>query len=300
MRRLDTIDLRLLRVFITLVEAGGFAGAQVTLNLSQSTLSTHLSDLEKRIGGSLCIRGRKIFLLTDLGKFTYEAAIKLFLDIDDFRYRVGSANGRLTGRLRIGIVDGVVSSPVMGLQRAISRMLKPGFDIFIDLIQAMPLELEQAVADGRRDVVIGPFAQRAPGVVYKPIVREPHRLFCGRAHPLFDLPDQAITRVQIEQTRMSVRSYRQLEDLYRIGHPKAGASVLQMEAQTMLILSGHYVGFLPCHIAEPWTVAGCMRAILPQVYAFDSQHFVAFPRGAEKVQLIATFISCLQAETAGA
>ena len=51
MRRLDTIDLRLLRVFITLVESGGFAGAQIALNLSQSTLSTYLADLEKRIGG---------------------------------------------------------------------------------------------------------------------------------------------------------------------------------------------------------------------------------------------------------
>ena len=41
MRRLDTIDLRLLRVFIALVDARGFAGAQITLNLSLSTLSMH-------------------------------------------------------------------------------------------------------------------------------------------------------------------------------------------------------------------------------------------------------------------
>ena len=40
MRRLDNIDLRLLRVFVTLAEAGGFADAQIVLNLSSSTLST--------------------------------------------------------------------------------------------------------------------------------------------------------------------------------------------------------------------------------------------------------------------
>jgi Bacterial regulatory helix-turn-helix protein, lysR family len=55
MRRLDTIDLRLLRVFIALVDANGFPGAQITLNLSPSTLSMHLADLEKRIGGRLCV-----------------------------------------------------------------------------------------------------------------------------------------------------------------------------------------------------------------------------------------------------
>jgi hypothetical protein len=42
-RRLDNIDLRLLRVFATLVEAGSFADAQIALNLSQPTLSTHLA-----------------------------------------------------------------------------------------------------------------------------------------------------------------------------------------------------------------------------------------------------------------
>jgi DNA-binding transcriptional LysR family regulator len=295
MRRLDTIDLRLLRVFITLVESGGFAGAQIALNLSQSTLSTHLADLEKRIGGQLCIRGRKSFRLTEIGRSTFEAAKKLFLNIDDFRYSIDAAQGRLTGRLRLGIVDGAVSSLHLGLQHAIGRMLKPGVDISIDLIQATPLELEQAVAEGSRDIVIGPFSQRAPGVVYKPLFREPHRLYCGKTHALFAKSDGTIDRPQIQQARLSVRAYRHMDDLYRIGHPRAAASVLQMEAQVMLILSGHFIGFLPCHIAEQWVASGEMRAILPNSYAFDSQHFVAHLRVAERMPIIKAFLeaSCL-------
>ena len=38
--------------------AGGFTDAQVALNLSASTLSTHLASLERKIGGRLCERGR--------------------------------------------------------------------------------------------------------------------------------------------------------------------------------------------------------------------------------------------------
>ncbi len=89
MRRLDNIDLRLLRVFVVLADAGGFAEAQITLNLSQSTLSTHLSELEKRIGAQLCLRGRRKFRLTDVGQATYDAARKLFADLDDFQARIG-------------------------------------------------------------------------------------------------------------------------------------------------------------------------------------------------------------------
>jgi LysR family transcriptional regulator, transcriptional activator for bauABCD operon len=290
MRRLDTIDLRLLRVFITLVESGGFAGAQIALNLSQSTLSTHLADLEKRIGGQLCIRGRKTFRLTEIGRSTFEASKKLFLNIDEFRYSIDAAQGRLTGRLRIGIVDGAVSSPDLGLQHAIARMLKPDVDISIDLIQATPLELEQAVAEGSRDVVVGPFLQRAPGVIYKSLFREPHRLYCGRDHPFFLKSDAAIDRAQIEQARLSVRAYRHMDDLYRIGHSRAAASVLQMEAQVMLILSGHFIGFLPCHIAEQWVAGGDMRPVLPNSYAFDSQHFVAHLRTSEAMPIIKAFL----------
>ena len=107
MRRLDNIDLRLLRVFLTIVEAGGFADAQISLNLSSSTLSTHLASLERIIGGQLCDRGRRGFRLTALGQSTYNAATLLFADIDTFQARIGRDRGRLVGRLLIGIVDGV-------------------------------------------------------------------------------------------------------------------------------------------------------------------------------------------------
>jgi DNA-binding transcriptional LysR family regulator len=293
MRRLDTIDLRLLRVFITLVDAGGFAGAQIALNLSQSTLSTHLADLEKRVGGTLCVRGRKAFRLTELGTTTYAAAEKLFRDIEDFRFTIGSVSGRLTGRLRLGIVDGVVSSPVLGLQHAIGRLLDPHSDVFVDLVQGTPLDLEQAVANGGRDIVIGPFSQRAPGVVYKPMWREPHLLYCGRTHPFFDRPDREITRADIEKARLAVRGYRQLEDLFRVGHPKAAATVLQMEAQLMLILSGHYIGLLPCHIADGSVARGEVRAVLPRTYNFESQHFAAYRRRDAKLPLVHRFLASL-------
>ncbi|WP_421914147.1 helix-turn-helix domain-containing protein [Mesorhizobium sp.] len=60
MRRLDNIDIRLLRVFVALADSGGFADAQITLNLSQPTLSTHLAELEKRIGAQLPSRAQAV------------------------------------------------------------------------------------------------------------------------------------------------------------------------------------------------------------------------------------------------
>jgi DNA-binding transcriptional LysR family regulator len=290
MRRLDNIDLRLLRVFVVLADAGGFGDAQITLNLSQSTLSTHLAELEKRIGAQLCLRGRRKFRLTDVGQATYDAARKLFADIDDFQARISAASGGITGRLKIGLSDGVFTSPHLSIQKVVSRLMKPDFDVFIDLFLGIPSELEQRLTDGDRDIVVGPLSQMAPGIVYRPFYEEPHYLYCGKGHPLFARRDSNIDKQAIDQSRFAVRGYRQFDDLYRVGHPRASASIVHMEAQLMLILSGHFIGFLPEHYAERWVDDGLLRAIKARTYTFNSIHHIAYRKSDEDRPLIQAFL----------
>ncbi len=61
---LSDLDLRLIRVFLAIVDAGGISSAQATLNVGQSTISTQLATLETRLGYRLCERGRGGFALT--------------------------------------------------------------------------------------------------------------------------------------------------------------------------------------------------------------------------------------------
>ena len=294
MRRLDTIDIRLLRVFMALVEGGGFPAAQVALNLSQPTISTHLTALERNMGGPLCARGRAGFRLTPLGEATLSAARQLFADIDAFRLRITEFNEQLVGRLRIGIVDGVVSEPSLGLQATIGRFARRAPGVFLDLELGTPGDLEMAVAAGRRDVVVGPFTQKVPETTYQPLHREPHGLYCGRLHELFATDPAAITQQAIERANVSARGYRHLEDLYRIDHPRARATVMHMEAQIMMILSGQFIGFLPRHIGESWAERGEMRILLPHRFNFDSLHLVAFRTADARNGLVAAFVEELR------
>ncbi|MCK0209385.1 LysR family transcriptional regulator [Starkeya koreensis] len=278
MRRLDNIDLRLLRVFVVLAEEGGFQDAQIALNLSQSTLSTHLAALERKLGGQLCERGRAGFRLTPFGESTLAAAKRLFEDIEAFHGRVGRDRRQLVGRLRVGIVDGVVTSPQLGLQTALARYMDYASEVFVDLELGTPLDLERALMDGARDVVVGPFSQKVPGITYVPLHREAQALYCGRGHPLFALPAGEIGHARIEEALFSVRRYRHLDDLYRVNHPRASGAIVQMEAQVMMILSGRFIGYLPRHIGEDWVRRGQMRVLRPESYGFESQHFAATRR----------------------
>lgn len=296
MRRLDNIDLRLLRVFMAIVDSGGFSDAQVALNLSQSTLSTHLSALEKKLGGQLCERGRGGFRLTPFGETTYAAAKTLFNEVDAFQNRVGRDRTMLVGRLRIGIVDGVVTNPKLGLQTALGRYMDYASEVFIDLTLATPSELEQSLMYGTRDIVVGPFSQKAPGINYIPLYREAHALYCGKDHPLFAVPARDIDHAQLESSLFSVRKYRQLDDLYRVNHPRASGSVAHMEAQVMMILSGRFIGYLPRQIGDAWAAQGEMRALRPESYGFDSPHFIAVRRANGPQPLIDAFVKELVAQ----
>ncbi|PZQ78912.1 MAG: LysR family transcriptional regulator [Ancylobacter novellus] len=294
MRRLDNIDLRLLRVFVVLAQEGGFHDAQIALNLSQSTLSTHLAALERKLGGPLCERGRAGFRLTPLGEATLAAAKQLFEDIEAFHGRIGRDQKRLVGRLRLGIVDGVVTNPQLGLQTALARYLDYASEVFVDLELGSPAALERALMDGARDIVVGPFSQKVPGITYIPLHREAQALYCGRGHALFDLPAEAISHARIEEALFSVRRYRHLDDLYRVNHPRASAAIEHMEAQVMMILSGRFIGYLPRHIGEDWAGRGQMRVLKPESYGFDSTHFAATRRLRGEQPLVDAFIGELR------
>jgi DNA-binding transcriptional LysR family regulator len=138
-----------------------------------------------------------------------------------------------------------------------------------------PLDLERSVADGNRDVVIGPFSQKAPGVTYALVDREAHFLYCGEGHPLFHRPAREIEQEMVETSLFSVRGYRHLDDLYRVNHPRASASILHMEAQEMMILSGRFIGFLPEHLGDKWKAQNKMRTIKPRIFNFVSTHYAA-------------------------
>jgi DNA-binding transcriptional LysR family regulator len=54
--QISDMDLRLLRVFRTVVDCGGMAAAELELNIGASTVSRHIKDLETRLGLRLCSR----------------------------------------------------------------------------------------------------------------------------------------------------------------------------------------------------------------------------------------------------
>ena len=116
--RLSDIDFRLLRIFVAVVESGSFSIAATRLNVSESTVSSHMSDLERRLGMRLCERGRAGFRLTEDGEDVYRATTDLLEEATRFRDRLSTLRSPLGGTLKLGLPDSIVTHGGSGLVNA--------------------------------------------------------------------------------------------------------------------------------------------------------------------------------------
>jgi len=268
---LSQVDVRLLQVFSTVVECGGFTPAQVAMNVSQSTISSHMAALEARLDMRLCERGRAGFRITQNGNRVYEAAQRLFRSIDSFRSEVDALRGRLTGELHIATVDSVASNPKFALSEALARFTKRHSEVQISLHVATPAEIERAVVEGRHHIGIGGYTKQISAIEYTPLLSEGQRLYCSKAHPLFDKSASSIKVASLARHKFVKRPYVPDEHIPSAEVFNAAAYSENMEATALLILSGGFIGFLPEHYAAQWVNTGQMKAILPKRMRYESR-----------------------------
>jgi DNA-binding transcriptional LysR family regulator len=270
--RLDFADIRLLRIFAQIVDAGGFSAAQIALNVSQSTISAKMAELEARLGTRLCRRGRAGFALTDSGRRVYQASQSLFRALEEFSSQVGDMRGRLVGELHIAALDALASNPDCRLFAAIDRFKGRGGTVHITLHVANPLEIERAVLEGRYHLGIGSFPSHAPGLSYRFLFDEEQQLYCGRTHPFFKRPESELTVAECEAAEYVRRGY--YAGSLRPGsfRPQNETSTaFNMEATATFIHSGRFLGHLPTHYAKPWVDHGQLRPLLPDKLAYRTR-----------------------------
>jgi DNA-binding transcriptional LysR family regulator len=261
--QISQVDLRLLRVFMAVVDSGGFIYAQEELNVSQSTLSCHMSELEERLGMRLCERGRSGFRVTNDGQMVYQAAQRLFNHIDEFNSDVRSNKGKLVGELQIACMDHIVMNQQLKLSDALGRFKDRNGNVNISLHIKSPPEVQHGVAEGVYHVGIGSPLKQSAGVEYIPLCTQRHQLFCAMTHPLFGEPDSEMKMSELSRWDMVRPKFRQAEVMPKRFRklPSMTATGFNIEGIAMLVLSGRFIGFLPVNYAEQWVRKGEMRAL---------------------------------------
>lgn len=275
--QLRDLDLQLLRLFVTVVECGGFSAAQGELGVGQSTISTQMAKLETRLGFRLCERGKAGFRLTPKGEQVLSATRKLFSAIDTFKGEAQGMADKLLGELRIGLSEGLAVEVLEQVAEAIRRFRGRNQAVQIELLSAMPAELERRLLQGQLHLAIGYFSGNQAALDCRPLFRERQVLYCAQGHALFEGREPSLEELQ--RADRVHHPYRPTQAREPLQSASSSAQTEQVDGALAFILSGRHIGYLPEHIAAPWLARGRLRALQAEALGFEVQFHLARHRG---------------------
>lgn len=122
--------LEAMRMFVRVVESGSFSQAARDLEVGQPTVSKGLAALEAQLGTQLIARNSRTLAVTPAGQDYYEAALRIFQELDAVEEKLHEGQAHPSGLVRVTL------PPAFGRMYVIPRL--PAFrerypDVAVDM-----------------------------------------------------------------------------------------------------------------------------------------------------------------------
>lgn len=142
------MELRSLRYFLTTAAEGNITRAADVLHVTQPTLSRQLMDLEKELGTTLVLRGKKGLTLTDDGLFFRQRAEEIVELADLLEQRFAEKSDIVSGIINIGASEAIGSRMMARLIRNFSEKYPlVQFHLYNEMADSVKDRLDKGLAD---------------------------------------------------------------------------------------------------------------------------------------------------------
>ncbi|MDC8831921.1 LysR family transcriptional regulator [Alteromonas gilva] len=293
-RAVTEYDIKLLQVFKSVVENGGFAAAESELGLTRSTISIHMNNLETRLRLTLCQRGRGGFVLTPDGRQVYQASLRMFEALSDFSHSVTQLSQQVSGGLVVlhsDILD-QTRSRLLAEVVAFINAKAPALRITLDGDRIE--NIERALIKDKAHVGLFPDYRRMAGLRYQAAFDEQIFLCCSRDHPLFsmqesDINDDALQAYPavVPGVEISQAGRAQVKKL------NPGATAYQFDSRKALIASGKFIGYLPQSYMAQEIRSGSFKVLSAERYVYHFSQSVVHKEVPAEPKKVRLFIEAL-------
>lgn len=232
----DPLEIRHLRYFLAVAEAGSFSRAADRLGISQPSVSQQMRDLEAGLRVSLFQRRGKRILLTPRGLIFQEHARAILRQLENFLQELSSEPGQLRGALHLGVVP-VLNVPLVPKLMGMFAADHPGINLIVEEISST--EIETALEEGRMDVGLGFLTRHSPNLRYERLCTDEFSLIVSQSHPWWHrrvVPLSELHQQRLLQLPDSFVMRRMTDDVCR-NHQVRPRTVAEMNAIETLLRS---------------------------------------------------------------
>ncbi|ONI74076.1 hypothetical protein BWI15_11940 [Kribbella sp. ALI-6-A] len=240
-------DLHQLRVFVAIVDAGGFSAAAPRLGLTQSTVSTHLRRLEAELGTVLIDRSGNSLRLTTAGESLLGYARQILALTEAALDQLARLSTKpVTGTLTIG---GTTTSGERILPERLQSFLQRYPDVTLALSVSNTADTVRQVLDGSLALaLVGDDVDKAL-LISRPVGTEQQIVIVSGSHPLagqrVEPGDLRGTSVLVREPGSSTRRYQErLYAEWRIPRSTI-SSMASTSAITNAVAAGLGISCLP-------------------------------------------------------
>jgi len=265
------LELRQLRVFMAVVDAGTHTRAARVLGISQSTVSETLSALERTLGVGLFRKAAKGMTLTAAGEVLLAYARRMSVLTSELVGALASASSDVKATLVVSAVESV-GAYVLPSRLAALRARWPG--VRVEVLTGTCAEIRDRVAEGESDVglVLEPEAGPEAGAILATarllILGAPTHRFARRGAA----PDELRTCdfYMSDAAGNYHQALRQLFEGAQVPAPRMQAIGTIEGVKRAILAGGTALGLLPEHAVEPELRDGVLtevrvRPALPSV-----------------------------------
>ena len=232
----DPLEIRHLRYFLAVAEAGSFSRAADRLGISQPSVSQQMRDLEAGLRVALFQRRGKRILLTPRGLIFLEHARAVLRQLENFLQELSGEPGQLRGALHLGVVP-VLNVPLVPKLMGMFAADHPGINLIVEEISST--EIETALEEGRMDVGLGFLTRHSPNLRYERLCTDEFSLIVSQSHPWWHrrvVPLSELHQQRLLQLPDSFVMRRMTDDVCR-NHQVRPRTVAEMNAIETLLRS---------------------------------------------------------------